>query len=135
MADPADLATAIKDVAGTVEALVSDLTGAASEFAKPRQRMAELLKRVFERQLEFERDVVTRVVEPARVTLKLSEQATAAFHDQASAFRAASESLGELADLTDRQAELAEQASGVVQDTLGVLRSAAETLSGKNKDS
>jgi hypothetical protein len=135
MADQADLAAAIKDVAGTVKTLVSGSTGAASEFAKPLQRMAELLERVIERQLEFERDVVSRVVEPARVTLKLSEQATAAFHDQASAFRAAAESLGELADLTDRQAELAEKASGVVQDTLGVLRSAAEKLSGENKDS
>jgi methyl-accepting chemotaxis protein len=139
MPEPADLAhawqDAIREVASTVKALVSDSTGAASELAKPLQRQADLLARVLQRQLEFERDVLRRFVEPALVTLKLSEQATAAFHDQASAFRAASQALGELAELTDRQAKLAEQATGALQEALGVLRAAADKITGENKDS
>jgi len=88
-----------------------------------------------QRQLEFERDLLARLLEPARVTLKLSEQVTAAYHEQASAFRAASQSLGELADVTDQQAKLAEQATGALQDALGVLRSAAEKIAGDNQNS
>jgi hypothetical protein len=130
---PADLANAwqdaIKEVAGSAKALVSESAGAASEIAKPLQRQADLLERVLQRQLEFERDVLSRIVEPARVALELSEEATAAFHEQASAFRAASKSLGELAELNERQGKLAEQATGVVQDVLAMLRSATEKIS------
>ena len=65
----------------------------------------------------------------ARRAIATSEEATAAFHDQASAFRAASKSLGELAELNERQGKLAEQATGVLKDALGMLRSATEKIS------
>jgi hypothetical protein len=136
---PGDLANAwqdaIKEVADTVKALVSDSAGAANEIAKPLQQQTDLLERVLQRQLEFERDVLTRLLEPTRVTLKLAEPATGAFHDQAFAFCTASESLGGFADLNDQQAKLAEQAVGALEDALAVLRSAAETITGDNKDS
>jgi methyl-accepting chemotaxis protein len=138
MPGPADLVNAwqdaIKEVADSAKSLVSDSAGAASEIAKPLQQQAELLERVLKRQLEFERDVLSRIVEPARVTLELSEQAAAVFEEQASAFRAASKSLGELAELNERQGKLAEQASGAVKDALGVLRSAAEKISSDDED-
>src|SRR5450759_5046763 len=103
MADPADLLhacqEAIRDAGGAAASLVSSPAGLAGDLLGPLQRQAELLERVLQRQLEFERELISSAVAPARAALDLVEQATVAFRAQATAFRGASVSFGQLANL------------------------------------
>jgi ABC-type transporter Mla subunit MlaD len=129
MADPSDLLNAwqdaIRELGRAAGAFVSRPAGVAGDLLEPFQRQAEQLERVLQRQLEFERDLLERVVAPARAALDLVDQATAAFRAQAVAFRAASVSFGQLADLMEQQAELVERASATIRDPVAALRSAA----------
>jgi hypothetical protein len=85
---------------------------------------------VLERQLEFERDLVTRAIAPARATLGMAEQATIAYPAQATAFRAAAASFRQLAELMKQQAEMVEQLGTAVRDPLEALQSANAQLRG-----
>src|SRR5947209_5817863 len=93
MPDPTDLLKAwqdaVREVGGIAASLVSGPAGKAGELLEPMQRQAEQVQRVLERQLEFERELVTRAIAPARATLEMAEQATIAYRAQATAFRAA----------------------------------------------
>lgn len=137
MADPADLLNAwrdaIREVGGAAASLVSGPAGLASDVLKPLQRQAELLEQVLQRQLEFERELLSRAGATARAALELTEQATGAFRAQATAFRAASASFGQLADLIEQQAELVERASAAIRDPVAALRSASTEVRGEEK--
>jgi hypothetical protein len=134
MPDPSDLLSAwqdaIREVGGVAASLVSGPAGKASELLEPMQRQAEQIQRVLERQLEFERDLVTRAIAPARATLEMAEQATIAYRAQATAFRAAAASFGQLAELMEQQAEIVENVGKAVRDPLSALRAANRQLRG-----
>jgi hypothetical protein len=134
MPDPSDLLSAwqdaIREVGGVAASLVSGPAGKASELFEPMQRQAEQIQRVLERQLEFERDLVTRAIAPARATLEMAEQATIAYRAQATAFRAAAASFGQLAELMEQQAEIVENVGKAVRDPLSALRAANRQLRG-----
>jgi ABC-type transporter Mla subunit MlaD len=95
------------------------------------QKQAEQVQKVLERQLEFERELVSRAIAPARATLEMAEQATIAYRAQATAFRAAAASFGQLAELMEQQAEVVERVGGAVRDPLAALRAANEQLRGE----
>jgi hypothetical protein len=136
MADPADLLhacqEAIRDAGGAAASLVSSPAGLAGDLLGPLQRQAELLERVLQRQLEFERELISSAVAPARAALDLVEQATVAFRAQATAFRGASVSFGQLANLMEQQAEILERAGAAVRDPFAALRSAGADAHGDN---
>ena len=129
MADPGDLLrawqSAIRDVGGAAASLASGSAGVAGDLLRPLQHQAELLQQVLERQLDFERELVGRAVAPLRAALELVDQATGTFRAQATSFRAASKTLGQLADLMDQQADLLERAGVTIRDPLAAFRSPA----------
>jgi ABC-type transporter Mla subunit MlaD len=138
MADPVDLLKAwqraIRDVGGAAASLASGPAGVASDLLRPLQHQAELLERVLERQLDFERELVGRAVAPLRATLELVDQATETLHAQATSFRAASKTFGQLAGLMDQQADLLERARATVRDPLATFRSTGDELLGEKQD-
>jgi ABC-type transporter Mla subunit MlaD len=130
MADPRELLRAtqdaLRDIAGTAASVPAEVAG---QLLGPVQRQAELLEKVVQRQLEFEHELVDHALAPARAALDLVDQATAAMRAEAKAFRLASDSLGQVADLLDQQVELLEGAIGIVRDPITAVRSAGKTVS------
>jgi hypothetical protein len=138
MADPADLLkawqNAIRDVGGAAASIVSGSAGAAGDLLGPLQHQGELLEKVLQRQLEFERELVNRATAPVRAALDLVEQSTVAFRTQAIAFREASEAFGHLATLMEQQAELVQRAGAAIRDPVAALRSAAADMGGDSDE-
>jgi hypothetical protein len=79
---------------------------------------------VLQRQLEFERELVGRAVAPLDAAQDLVDQATGTFRAQATSFRAASKTYGQLAGLMDQQADLLDRAGILMRDPLTAFRSA-----------
>jgi len=135
MADPSDLLrawqSAIRDLGGTAASLASGPAGVASDLLRPLQRQAELLQQVLERQLDFERELLGRAIAPLRATLELVDQATGTLHAQATSFRAASRTFGQLADLMDQQADLLERAGTTLRDPLATFRASGGEVLGE----
>jgi hypothetical protein len=128
MADPADLLKAwqhaIRDLGGVAASLASGPAEAAGDLARPLQHQAEVLQRVLQRQLEFERELVGRATAPLHAAQDLVDQTTGTFRAQATSFRAAAKTFGQLAGLMDQQADLLERASTLMHDPLTAFRSA-----------
>jgi hypothetical protein len=132
MANPSDLLhaweSAIRELGGVASSLVSGPAELAAQLGAPLQRQAVLLEQILQRQVEFERDVVGRVIAPARIVLDVADQTTAAMHAQANAFRVAAASFGQVADLLEQQATLLTHATGTIRDPVSVLRTAGGAL-------
>ena len=79
---------------------------------------------MLQRQLEFERELVGRAAAPLHAAQDLVDQATDTFRAQATSFRAASMTFGQLAGLMDQQADLLERAGNLMRDPLTAFRSA-----------
>jgi hypothetical protein len=137
MADPAELLKAwqraIRDLGGVAASLASSPAGAASDLLRALQHQAELLQQVLQRQLEFERELVGRAVAPLRAAQELVDQATGTFRAQATSFRAASKTFGQLAGLMDQQADLLERAGAAMRDPLTVFKSAGDEVLADNQ--
>ncbi len=122
MPDAADLLKAWQAAVGDVgSAAGSLLSGPAGEL----QNQAKVIERVLQSQLDFQRELLTQTLAPARLALDIIDQATEAYRAQAAAFRSASESFSQLADLMEQQAELVERTSSAIRDPVAALRSAA----------
>jgi methyl-accepting chemotaxis protein len=124
--DPTDLLNAwqeaIRGVGSAASSIVTGPAGMASDALSPLTKQIEQLQALLQRQLEFERELLDRTTAPARVALRLVEQATAAYRAQASAFRTAAKSFSELADLMEQQARLVEQATSAFRAPLHALK-------------
>jgi len=131
MADPAELLKlwqrAIRDLGGTAS-LASTPVGAAGDVLRPLQHQAELLEQVLQRQLEFERELLGRAVAPLHAAQELVDQASETWRGQASSFRAASKTFGQLAGLMDQQAHLLERAGATMRDPLAVFRTTGDAV-------
>jgi len=138
MADPTDLLrawqNAIRDLGGVAGSLAAGSAGMAGDLPRRLQHQAELLQQVLQRQLEFERELVSRAVAPLRTSLDLVDQATGNFHEQAATFRGASKTFAQLADVMEQQARLLDRASATLRDPAAVFRSTGEdTLYSKQR--
>jgi flagellar motor switch protein FliG len=129
MPDPADLLKAWQDAVGEVGSAAASLlagpAGVAGEVLGPLQSQAQLIERVLQSQLDFQRELLTQALAPARLALDIVDQVTEAYRAQATAFRSASASFTQLADLIEQQAELLERTSAAIRDPVAALRSAA----------
>jgi hypothetical protein len=132
MADPGELLRAcqdaIRDLAGTAVSVASVPQKGAGQMLGPLQRQAELIERVVQRQLAFERELAGRALAPARGVLDLVDQVSGAMRAEAKAFRMASASLGQVADLLEQQVELLEGATAIVRDPVATLRSSGNAV-------
>jgi len=138
MADPTDLLraweNAIRDLGGVAGSLAAGSAGIVGDLPRRLQRQAELLQQMLQRQLDFERELVSRAVAPLRTSLDLVDQATGNFHEQAATFRGASKTFAQLADVMEQQARLLDRASATLRDPAVVFRSTSEdTLDSKHR--
>ena len=132
MAEPADLLgpvrASIRELSKLGGALVSAPPEVAQQLTVPLQRQAELLEQILQRQLEFERDLVGRVLAPASTLFDVIEQTTVAMEAQTTAYRAAATSFIQIADLIEQQAELLRLASQSVRDPVAAMRAVGDEL-------
>ena len=132
MAEPADLLAswqkALGELAGVTASLVSTPVGIAGPLNTPLQRQAELVETILERQLEFERELIARVLAPAGTLLDLADQTSEALDSQMKAFRAVAKSFAQIADLLEQQAERLRLAQDSVRDPVSALRAAGSEL-------
>jgi len=137
MADPADLLRAwqrsIRELGGVAASLAASPAGTASDLLRPLQHQAELLQQVLQRQLEFERELLGRAVAPLHAAQELVDQATETWRAQATSFRAASRTFGQLAGLMDQQADLLERAGAAMRDPLTVFKSTGDDVLADNE--
>ncbi len=137
MADPADLLkawqNAIRDVGAAAASLASAPAGVATDLLRPLQHQADLLQQVLQRQLDFERELLNRVVAPLHATMELIDQTSASLHAQATSFRAASTTYRQLAALMDQQADLLQRAGATMRDPLAAFRSTSEQPLGETE--
>jgi ABC-type transporter Mla subunit MlaD len=127
--DPAELLKAWQDAVGEVGSAAASLlarpAGVAGDLLEPLQNQAQVIERVLQSQLDFQRELLTQALAPARLALDIIDQATEAYRAQAKAFRSASASFAQLADLMEQQAELIERTSATIRDPVAALRSTA----------
>jgi hypothetical protein len=132
MAEPADLLAswqkALGELAGVTASVVSAPVGLAGQLSGPLQRQAQLVETILERQLAFERELVGRLLAPAGSVLNLVEQTSEALDAQVKAFRTASASFAQIADLLEQQAQALRFAHESVRDPVSALRAAGGEL-------
>ncbi len=114
---------AIRDVGGALASVPADVAG---DLVRPLQHQADLVQQVLQRQLDFERELLSRATAPLHTSLELIDQAAATLHAQATSFRAASTTFHQLASLMDQQADLLQRAGATMRDPLSPFRSADE---------
>ena len=78
----APLRASIRELGKLGGALVSAPPEVAEQLAAPLQRQAELLEQILQRQLEFERDLVGRMVAPSGALLHVFENTAVAMRAQ-----------------------------------------------------
>ena len=128
MADPADLLRgwqeAIKQLGSAFATPLTGQQDLVNLVQGPLQRQAELLEQAVQRQVDFEKAVLGRVLAPASVMLDMLEQTAAAMKAQAEAFEAAAASFKHAGEMLELQASLLEQVARSLRDPVGALRSA-----------
>jgi hypothetical protein len=110
MADARDLLNAWQDALKGIRGVASPATGA--------------LEHVLRRQMDFERQLVSRVLAPLNVVLDSLEGTAKAMRTQADAFEAASAAFKQSAELLDVQASMLEKAIEALRDPADFVRSA-----------
>jgi hypothetical protein len=128
MADPGDLLRAwqdaIKQLGGALATPLTGQSDVVNQILGPLQRQAELLEQAVQRQVDFEKEIIGRVMAPANVMLDMLEQTSSAMSAQAKAFDAAAASFKRAAEMLELQASLLEQVRASLRDPVGALRSA-----------
>jgi hypothetical protein len=99
MPEPVDLLHAWQDA-------IRQLGKATSSLAGP---PAELLEQVMRRQVEFERELMGRMLAPVGTVIEALEQTSGAMHAQAQAFAAAAKAFKQAGELVELQAEMLER--------------------------
>ena len=132
MAERVDLLGAvqasIRELGKLGGSLVSAPPEVAEQLAAPLQRQAELLEQILQRQIEFEGDLIARLLGPAGTIFDLVEQTATAMQAQTAAFRAAAASFTQIADLVEQQVELLQLARESVLAPVTALRAAGDEL-------
>jgi hypothetical protein len=132
MPEPVDVLsawqTAIRELGGVTTKLVTAPVGLAGPLGDQLQQQAKLVETILERQLEFDRELVGRLVAPAAAVLELADQTTAALEAQTTAFRAVATSFAQIADVLEKQAELLGLARDSVRGPISALRAARDEL-------
>jgi hypothetical protein len=101
-----------------------DLLNAWQDALKGIRGVAAPVEHVLRRQMDFERQLVSRVVAPLNVVLDSLEGTAKAMRTQADAFQAAAAAFQQSAELLDVQAGLLEKAVEALRDPAEFVRSA-----------
>lgn len=129
MADFRDLLPGWQEAIRQLRDGAAAVTGPSAELVKPLlaplQRQAELLEEAVRNQVDFDRQLVSRLLTPYNVAVEALEQTSAAMRAQAKAFDAAASSFEQASKLLDVQATLVDTAARSLRDPIEFLRSAA----------
>jgi DNA anti-recombination protein RmuC len=113
MPEPADLLSAWQDA-------IRQLGRATGALAGP---PAELLEQAMRRQVEFEKELVGRMLAPVNTVIEALEQTADAMHTQAEAFAAASKAFKQAGELVEVQAEMLERTTQALRAPAALVRS------------
>lgn len=116
MPEPADLLNAWQDAIRQLGRATSSLTGPP----------ADLLEQVMRRQIEFERELLSRMLAPVGTVIEALDQTSSAMHAQAQAFGAAAKAFKQAAELVEVQAQMIER-------TTQALKAPAELVGAVDK--
>ena len=129
MADFRDLLPSWQEAIRQLRGGAAAVTGPSAELVRPLlaplQRQAELLEEAVRHQVDFEQQLVGRLLAPYNVAVEALEQTSSAMRAQAVAFEAAAASFSQAAKLMSVQAGLVDTAARSLRDPIEFLNSAA----------
>ena len=112
MPEPADLLRAWQDAIRQLGRATASLTGPP----------AELLEQAMRRQVEFEKELMGRMLAPVGTVIEALEQTSEAMHAQAQAFAAAATAFKRAGELVELQAEMLERATSALKAPADIVR-------------
>jgi hypothetical protein len=112
MPEPADLLNAWQDAIRQLGRATSSLTGPP----------AELLEQAMRRQVEFEKELMARMLAPAATVIEALEQTSEAMRAQAQAFSAAATAFKQAGELVELQAEMLERTTQALKAPADMVR-------------
>lgn len=128
MADVRDLLPAwqeaIRQLRGGAAALAGPSADAVRPLLAPLQRQAELLEEAVRSQVDFEKQLVGRLLAPYNVAVQALEETSTAMRAQSQALEAAATSFMQASRLLTVQANLVDTAAQSLRDPVEFLRSA-----------
>jgi hypothetical protein len=139
MAEPADLLSAWQDAIRQLGRATASLTGPTAELVAPLlgplRRQGELLEQTLRRQVDFEEDVVGRLLAPISTVIDALEQTSTAMRTQAEAFSAASQAFKQASELVELQASLLEKTTQSLRAPAELVRAvrSAPAATGKSR--
>ena len=112
MPEPADLLKAWQDA-------IRQLGRATTSLAAP---PAELLEQAMRRQVEFEKELMGRMLAPVGTVIEALEQTSDAMHAQAQAFSAAAKAFKQAGELVELQAQMLERTTQALRAPADMVR-------------
>jgi hypothetical protein len=112
MPEPADLLSAWQEAIRQLGRATAPLTGPP----------VELLEQVMRRQVDFEKEMVGRMLAPVSTVIDALEQTSSAMHAQAQAFQAAATAFKQAGDLVEVQAKMLERTTQALKAPAELVR-------------
>jgi hypothetical protein len=116
MPEPADLLSAWQDAIRQLGRATVPLTGPG----------ADLLEQAMRRQVDFEQELVGRMLAPVNTVIDALEQTASAMHTQAEAFAAAAQAFERAGELVEVQAEMLERTTQALRAPAELVRAVRE---------
>jgi hypothetical protein len=113
MPEPADLLSAWQEAIRQLGRATAPLTGPP----------VELLEQVMRRQVDFEKEMVGRMLAPVNTVIEALEQTSSAMHAQAQAFQAAAKAFKQAGELVEVQATMLERTTQALKAPAELVRS------------
>lgn len=130
MADFRDLLPTWQEAIRQLRGGAAAVTGPSAELVRPLlaplQRQAELLEEAVRSQVDFEKQLVGRLLTPYNVALQALEETSTAMRAQSQALEAAATSFSQASRLLAVQANLVDTAAKSLRDPIEFLRAREE---------
>jgi hypothetical protein len=123
MPEPADLLSAWQDAIRQLGRATAPLTGPP----------VELLEQVMKRQVDFEKEMVGRMLAPVSTVIDALEQTSSAMHAQAQAFSAAAEAFKHAGELVELQAKMLERTTQALKAPAELVRAVRPDVAAAGK--
>jgi hypothetical protein len=123
MPEPADLLSAWQEAIRQLGRATAPLTGPP----------VELLEQVMRRQVDFEKEMVGRMLAPVNTVIEALEQTSSAMHAQAQAFGAAAQAFKQASELVEVQAKMLERTTQALKAPAELVRAVRPDAAGDGK--
>jgi len=123
MPDPADLFNAWQDAIRQLGRATAPVTGPS----------IELLEQVMRRQVDFEKELLGRMLAPVDTVVDALEQTSSAMHTQAEAFAAAAKAFKQASELVEVQAKMLERTTQALRAPAELVRAVRPETAGDGR--